>query len=86
MSVGKKRRNYLLSLACLWILFYAKLVQEALLTSIPLMAPSFYAWTASNVGMFLALLGLLVVPSNLVLATAAKRMQLAGNVLYSNYV
>lgn len=68
----------MLSLVCLWILFYAKLVQEALLTSIPLMGSSFYAWTSSQVGMFLALLGLIVVPFNLVLSIATKRFKLPG--------
>lgn len=52
----------------LWIYFVLKLVLESLLSSCPTVTRYFFGWNASTSGLFLAFLGLLMFPANMVVA------------------
>eukprot|EP00985_Skeletonema_marinoi_P029467 scaffold27955_cov146-Skeletonema_marinoi.AAC.2 len=52
----------------MWIYFVLKLVLESLLSSCPTVTRYFFGWNASQSGAFLALLGLLMFPANMVVA------------------
>ena len=52
----------------LWIYFILKLVLESLLSSCPTVTRFFFGWNSSKSGAFLAFLGLLTFPANMVVA------------------
>ena len=64
-------RRYQLTLLSLWVILWVKLVQEALLTALPLQG-TVYSWGTRVLGLLMASLGLAVVPANALLVTASK--------------
>ncbi|CAK9020487.1 SPX domain-containing membrane protein Os04g0573000 [Durusdinium trenchii] len=68
----REKRRFWLVLLSLWMIFWVKLVQEALLTASSLVLPSFYEWSAGRVGLFMGLLGISVVPFNLVVLALSR--------------
>lgn len=63
------------TLLCLWIFFILKLVGEAMTMSAALHIPHAYGWSGASVGIFLALLGTLMFPSNLMISKLATRFE-----------
>jgi len=53
------------TVVCLWVYFVLKLVQEAFQTAAPLVTAHFFGWGDAAVGNMLAIIGLLVLPTNL---------------------
>jgi len=72
----RKARRANLTILCLWLIFWVKLVQEALLTALPLTMPEFYAWGPGKVGVLMASLGLAVVPLNMIVVLLTRLLSL----------
>jgi Na+/melibiose symporter-like transporter len=60
-------------LATLFITFVLKLILECILSSCDNLTTFYFGWDGSTVGLFLAAMGLLMLPTNLILSFFAKR-------------
>ncbi len=58
---------------CLWNYFVLKLVLECLLSSSALLTSFYFSWDMTSSGTFLAILGLLMFPANLVVAKMSRQ-------------
>lgn len=72
LRARRRTLRFRLTLLCLWVIFWVKLVQEALLTALPLTLPSFIGWGSGRIGIFMACLGLSVVPFNMILVNLSR--------------
>ena len=52
---------------CMLLIFWLKGVQEAFLTSIPLVSRAYFNWSSSNAGLLMAFLGISILPANVVM-------------------
>lgn len=59
----------------MWIYFILKLALECLMSSCPTLTNFYFGWTSGQSGSFLALLGLLVFPANIVIARLSQRFE-----------
>jgi len=59
-------------MSCLWIYFVLKLVLECLLSSSAILTSMYFNWDMTSSGSFLAILGLLMFPANLVVAKMSR--------------
>jgi len=66
-----RRSKTVKTVLCLWIIFWVKLQQEALLTELPIVSFEFYIWGSARTGIFMAFLGVAVVPMNLIVIQIA---------------
>eukprot|EP01054_Gregarina_sp_Poly1_P006936 Gregarina_sp_Poly_1__6935@NODE_376_length_9111_cov_63_116652_g307_i1_p2_GENE_NODE_376_length_9111_cov_63_116652_g307_i1NODE_376_length_9111_cov_63_116652_g307_i1_p2_ORF_typecomplete_len841_score93_67MFS_1/PF07690_16/1_1e25MFS_1/PF07690_16/0_16OATP/PF03137_20/0_00042OATP/PF03137_20/4_3e02MFS_1_like/PF12832_7/1_2MFS_1_like/PF12832_7/0_3TM_helix/PF05552_12/1_2e04TM_helix/PF05552_12/35TM_helix/PF05552_12/3_2_NODE_376_length_9111_cov_63_116652_g307_i146717193 len=68
---GKPRKNLFMdttgAYVCLAVYFCLKFAQEAFQTAAPLVTAKAFAWTDSEVGVLLAAIGLIVLPSNILI-------------------
>lgn len=76
---GKESQPSLLSnipiAVTMWIYFVLKLVLECLMSSCPTVTYDNFGWTSGYSGTFLALLGLLMFPANVVVAKLSRRFE-----------
>ena len=56
------------TIVCLFCLLLLKVMQEALVTSSPIVMNVFFAWDSADVGIVFCFLGFLVIPMNMVIA------------------
>jgi MFS family permease len=59
----------------LWTLFYCKILQEAILTSAPLISYDFFGWSGTYTGFYLAILNLLVIPVHLLVGYLSRKFK-----------
>lgn len=59
----------------LWVYFILKLVLECLMSSCPTMTSHYFGWSSRESGCFLAFLGLLMFPANMVVARLSHRFE-----------
>lgn len=62
------------TVVCLWIYFVLKLVQEGFQTAAPLYAAAQFGWTDGDVGGLLAVIGIIVLPTNLFVGWISNRV------------
>ncbi|GBG32892.1 SPX domain-containing membrane protein At1g63010 [Hondaea fermentalgiana] len=79
LRARRRKLRTRLTVLCLWIIFWVKLVQEALLTALPLTLPYFLSWGPGRVGILMACLGLSVVPFNVVVVQLSGRFDLSDS-------
>ncbi|KAL7546013.1 hypothetical protein ACHAWF_009359 [Thalassiosira exigua] len=70
-------------MATLWIYFVLKLVLEGLMSSCPTLTSYHFGWDSGHSGAFLAVLGLLMFPANLVVARLSLRFEDRELIYYS---
>ncbi|KAF8822691.1 putative SPX domain-containing membrane protein [Cardiosporidium cionae] len=68
------RVNLKATAVCLWIYFVLKLSQEALQTAAPLVTAYWFTWTDTSVAYLLGAIGLVVLPSNLIVGWISHRL------------
>ena len=59
----------------LWMYFILKLVLESLLSSCPTLTKYYFGWDAKSSGLFLASLGMLMFPANMIVARLSHRFE-----------
>lgn len=69
----------------LWVYFILKLVLECLLSSCPTLTTYYFGWGSRSSGLFLACLGLLMFPANMVVARLSHRYE-DRELIYSSLV
>jgi hypothetical protein len=57
----------------LWTIFWAKLVQESCLTDMAVATPDLYQWTTGEIGVYMVVFALAVLPLNLLVVTLSQR-------------
>mmetsp|Transcript_13633 Transcript_13633/g.29536 ORF Transcript_13633/g.29536 Transcript_13633/m.29536 type:complete len:778 (-) Transcript_13633:200-2533(-) len=69
----------------LWVYFILKLALEALMSSSPILTRYYFGWDAQATGFFLAFLGLLMFPANMIVARLSHRFE-DREIIYSSLV
>jgi len=67
----------------LWVYFILKLVLECLMSSCPVLTIIYFGWDAQSSGYFLAFLGLLMFPANMIVARLSHRFEDRELIYYS---
>ena len=57
----------------LWTIFWAKLVQESCLTDMAVATPDLYQWTTGEIGVYMVVFALAVLPLNMLVVTLSQR-------------